>query len=265
MSIPFEAPAGEPSLGFLVGGFVLLVLGLAALTQRRAPRQPLHSAEATRRALGYALVYGLCAGCFARLVAPALLGREHSPWLLALGDVMFVTLALFVWVMILAEGHRTADLGFRATAPGRLAFATLLGLGAATVYAFEPLSALIGGRVAVTQDALVFALLFAVAGSALPEEVLFRGYMMGSLDARSRRWARVAIPAVAFAVVRSVRFLPGRDVGLDDWLFYVLGTALPLGLWWGLMRDLAGGSIWPSLVSHTTLEFATSLVNATAP
>lgn len=262
--MPFEAPTGEPSLGFLVGGFVLMVVGLAALTQRRAPGKPLHSAEATRRAIAYAAVYGLCAGCFARLVAPALLGREHSPWLLALGDVMFVTLALYTWVMTLAEGHPTADLGFRAAAPGRLVFATLLGLVAAAVYAFEPLTALARGRVPVDQDALVFALLFAVAGSALPEEVLFRGYLMGSLNGRARRWARVAIPAVAFAAVRAVRFLPGRDLAADQWLFYVLGTALPLGLWWGLMRDLAGGSIWPSLISHTTLELTTTLVNATA-
>jgi hypothetical protein len=88
---------------------------------------------------------------------------------------------------------------------------------------------------------------------------------MGSLDRRMRRWARVAIPALAFAAVRSVRFLPGQDLALDDWLFYVFGTALPLGLWWGVVRDLAGGSLWPSLVSHFTLEFTTTLVNTTTP
>ena len=36
------------------------------------------------------------------------------------------------------------------------------------------------------------ALLAAVAGSALPEEMLFRGYMMSTLDGRARRWARSA-------------------------------------------------------------------------
>jgi hypothetical protein len=38
--------------------------------------------------------------------------------------------------------------------------------------------------------------------------------------------------------------------------------ALPLGLWWGLMRDLAGGSIWPSLASHFLLEFGSTLASA---
>ena len=78
---------------------------------------------------------------------------------------------------------------------------------------------------------MVFALLAGVVGSALPEEVLFRGYLMGSLDGRARRWARIAVPALAFTAVRAIRHLPGLDLPFADWMFYVIGTALPLGLW----------------------------------
>ena len=46
---------------------------------------------------------------------------------------------------------------------------------------------------------------------------------------------------------------------------YVLGVALPLGMWWGLMRDLGGGSLWPSLVSHFVTEFGTALASASPP
>jgi membrane protease YdiL (CAAX protease family) len=249
----------------LLAGFALLAGGLAVLTPRRAPRPPLRSGAATRRALQYALVYGLCTACFARLVAPALLGSVRSPWLWALGDVLFVTLALFTWVLMLAEEVSPADVGLRGGPAGRVAIATLLGLALTAVYAFGPLGALAEGRVRPGQDALVFALLAAAAGSAIPEEVLFRGFLMGSLDGRMRRWARVAVPALAFTAVRAVRFLPGPDLALDDWLFHVFGTALPLGLWWGVVRDLARGSLWPSLISHFTLEFTTTLVSTTTP
>ncbi len=258
----FAAPSGGPELRALVAGFVLMVMGLAALTLRRDRHEPLRSGASTRRALAYALVYGLCSACFARLVAPALLGNMHSVWLYALGDVMFVTLSLFVWVMTLAEDFRLSELGFRGAAPLRFLLATALGLLAAGFYAFGPLRELVIRGVSTNPDALVFSVLAALVGSALPEEVLFRGYLMGSLDGRARRWARIALPAMAFTVVRSARFLPGVDLSPADWFFYVFGTALPLGLWWGVMRDLAGGSIWPSLISHVALELSVTLAAA---
>jgi membrane protease YdiL (CAAX protease family) len=252
-------PAGAPRLGLLLAGFVLMVTGLAALTMRRSAA-PLHSAHATRRAAYYAVVYGLSAACFMRVIGGALLGHDRSPWLLALGDVVFVTLGLFVWVMVLAEDRPLSDFGFRGAPAARMLLTALMGLGAVVLYSFEPYRALADGRLATTTDGLLFAALFAAAGSALPEEVLFRGYFMGSLEKRYPRWARVALPALAFTVVRSLRYAPASGLAVQDWVFYVLGVALPLGLWWGLMRDLSG-SLWPGLLSHFLLEFGPALAN----
>jgi membrane protease YdiL (CAAX protease family) len=254
-------PPGAPSLNWLVGGFVLLVVGLAALTINRRHGK-LESPQGTTRALLYALVYGLCAACFSRVLEGALLGRESSPWLLALGDVIFVTLGVFVWVMVIAEDRPLAAVGFRGARPGRLLLALLMGFGAAAFYASGPWLALIQGRIHVTPDTLVWALLFASVGSALPEEILFRGYLMGSLNGRVARWARVALPALAFTAVRALRYLPGPDLSLSGWVLYLAGVVLPLGLWWGLMRDLAGGSLWPSLASHFLLEFVNAIAGA---
>ena len=256
------APASEPLLGFLVAGFVLMVVGLVALTARRGPHVPLTSDKATRRALLYSLVYGLCAACFSRVLQGALLGTEHSPWLLALGDVLFVTLSLLVWVMVVAEHHRLSDYGFRSVPVGRFLLITVMGLGAAALYAAGPVTRIASGAIVVTPDSLVFAVLFATFGSALPGEILFRGFLMGSLGGRMSRWSRLALPALVFTAVRSVRFLPGVDLPVPAWLFYVFGQVLPLGLWWGLMRDLSGGSIWPGLISHLVLEFCTALASA---
>jgi membrane protease YdiL (CAAX protease family) len=207
-------------------------------------------------------VFGLCSASFSRVIEGALLGRDHSPWLLALGDVMFVTLALFAWVMVLAENLKLPELGFRGGRPGQVVLATLLGLGGSALYAVGPVRALVAGHAPITSDGLVFSLLFATAGSALPEEMLFRGFLMGSMNGRVRRWARVAVPALVFTAVRSGRFVPGASLAPADWLFYVFGVVLPLGLWWGLMRDLAGGSLWPCLISHAALDFCTALAKS---
>ena len=88
------------------------------------------------------------------------------------GDVIFVTLALFVWVLWLVEAGpgrprvpRRAARPLRAHARPRL--------GAAAVVSMRPLGSLVAGHVHVTPDSLVFATLFAVAGAALPGELLF--------------------------------------------------------------------------------------------
>lgn len=255
------APATGPNLGWMLAGFALLVAGLAVLTAGRR-HGPLESAEGTRRALLYALVYALVAACFTRVIAEALVGYERSPWLLAVGDLMFVTLGIFVWVMALAEGRAPSAVGFRMCKLQRMGICLGMGLGAVVIFALSPWLAILSGKVRPGPDAFVFALLFATIGSALPEEVLFRGYLMTSLNGRVKRWARVALPALAFTASRSLRYWPGVALSWDDWAFYVLGVAFPLGLWWGLMRDLAGGSLWPGLMSHVLLEFGTALASA---
>lgn len=254
LTLAAPGPTAELHLTSLVAGFVIMVVGLAVLTLRRH-RNPMQSSQATRRALGYALVYGLCAMSFGRVVGAALLGAERSPWLLALADVLSVTIGLFVWVMVLAEGHGLGDYGFQRTARGRFGIAMLMGLGAVAFFAHAPYAALLAAPAAPNADVLVFALLIAAFGSAIPEELLFRGYLMGTLAGRHRRWARVAFPAIVFTVVRAARYPIGPSFGPAEWLAYLFGVALPLGLLWGLMRELSGGSLWPSLVSHFLIEF----------
>jgi len=72
----------------------------------------------------------------------------------------------------------------------------------------------------------------------------------------------VALPALAFTAVRSLRMASALGLGSPAWLFYIFGVAFPMGLWWGLMRELAGGTIVPCLLSHFLLEFGPSLAGA---
>lgn len=254
-------PPTEPHLPALLAGFAVLVVGLALLTRRPAAGEISSGGRNIRRAAGFCAVYIVAWGCFGRVLSPALSGAERSPWLLALGDVLFVTTGLFVWLIKLAERRKWPEYGFRGSAAGRLLPALLFGAGAAGLFAARSYMQVASGHVVITSDTLVYALMYATVGVALPEEMLFRGYLQGSLD-HYNRWTRIVVPALAFTLLRSIRHLPGVDLTPDRWLLYVLGVALPLGLWWGLLRDIARGSLWPSLVSSFVIAFGRALSGA---
>lgn len=251
-------PSAEPRISALLAGFVLLVAGLAFIT-RRPPAGAITSGGGNiRRALGFCAVFAGAWLCFSRVIGPALTGSERSPWLLALGDVLFVTTGLFAWLVKLAERRSWSEYGFRGTPAGRLVPTLIFGAGAAALYSFGSYMQVASGRTVITTDTFVYALLYASVGVALPEEMLFRGYLQGSLD-RHNRWVRIAVPALAFTALRALRHLPGIDMTPDRWLLYVLGVALPLGLWWGLLRDIARGSLWPTIVSSFIIAFGRAL------
>jgi membrane protease YdiL (CAAX protease family) len=247
-----------PPLGQLMAGFATLAGGIAILTRRRE-HGPLRSPAGTRRVLLYILAYALTSLSFMRVLAPAILGREDSPWLMALGDVLCATLGLYIWVVALAERYDRRDFGLHGAPAARFGLALAMGLGSVLVASFWSWRRLWMNGAAPSEDALIFSLTFAILGSAIPEELLFRGLLMSSLNGRLPRWGRVALPALLFTAVRSLRLLPGLDVAPTQWWIWVFGTVLPLGLWWGLMRDLAGGSLWPGLLSHMLIEFSTLL------
>jgi membrane protease YdiL (CAAX protease family) len=257
-SVTAHAGPAAALSGSLLPGFVILVVGLAGLSFRRT-RPPIQSPHATIRALLYALVFGLATAAFTRGIGAAVMGDQRSPSLLALWDVIFVTLGLFVWVMALVEGYSPRDFGFRSLPSGRFVLATLMGLGMAAVYAFDAWTRLASGRIPVGQDELVYALLAATLGSAIPEETLFRGYLMGSLEGRTRTWERIAIGAIAYSFARSLRTAPLLGLGSPAWLSYFFGVDLPMGLGFGIMRELARGAIWPCIVSHFALELGLAL------
>src|SRR5262245_6082618 len=128
-----NAPTAPPLLGALLGGFFILVAGLAVLAVG-SRRVTMGSPRSTYRAVAYAL----STAAFTRVLQGALLGHERSPWLLALGDVIFIALSLFVWVMVLAEGYPLSAFGLRRMPAGRLLLTLLMGIGAVAVYSYGP-------------------------------------------------------------------------------------------------------------------------------
>jgi len=229
-----------PMLGSLVGGFALLVVGLAALTMSpsRGRQDP---ARGTRRALSYAGVYGTLHGRVLPGPPAALLGNERSPWMLALGDVIFVTLrsspGSWCWPKASADLY-----GLRRVQPGRLVLTMLMGLGAAAVYSLIPYARLLTGRTTRPRRHRV-RIAFCSAGLGVSGGNDLPGYLRGPsasgepvAGSRSRPWSSPP----------SARFDSGQK---EAWVArvdgYILGGLAP-GLWWGLMRELAGARFGPA-------------------
>jgi membrane protease YdiL (CAAX protease family) len=257
------APIAPPPLGYLLAGFLLLVVGLAWLWRTRPRELALRSPQGTRRAIGYGVVFTLTSACFARVANPALAGTEHSPWLLALADVLFATQILFAWILLLVEDLPARDLGLRWAGGRRAGWAWLLCLAMPIVASLPHYLQLFRGKLPFSTDAAVFAGLFALGASSLPQEIIYRGYLQGSLEGRMALAPRVLLQAVLFAAFHLGRVIPGVDVSWSEFLVLIFGLLIPAGLFWGAMRELAGGSILPVLVSHFLLRLAQAWVTAT--
>jgi uncharacterized protein len=88
--------------------------------------------------------------------------------------------------------------------------------------------------------AMAVPFLLAVALPAgLAEELLFRGYMQRRLLQRWPAWVAIAVTTALFAVVH-----------VDP---HVVVTALPLGLWFGVLAWRTG-SVWPGVVCHAFVD-----------
>ncbi len=256
-------PTAPPPLGFLLGGFAVLVVGLALLSRTRPEGLTLRSTAGFRRALGYAAVYALTSAFFARVTWPALAGVEHSPWLLALGDVLFATLGLFAWFLVLVEDLPARELGLHGCGGRRAVWAWSLCIAMPLVASLPHYLQLLDGTKPFNMDAAVFGTLFAAGAASVPQEIIFRGYLQGALAERMSMVARVALQAVLYGVFHLGRFMPGVDMTWSGFLAQVFGLLIPAGLFWGAMRELAGGSLLPVIVSHFLLRVAEVWVNAT--
>ena len=248
-------PTTPPPLGFLLGGFTALVLGLAVLSRTRPPGLVVPSPVATRRAIGFALVFALTAACFSRIWRSALAGVDHSLWLFALGDVLFVTLGLFAWFLVLVEDIPTRVLGLHWSGGRRALWAWLLCIAMPIVASLPHYLDLWSGRKPFSMDACVFGALYAAGATSVPQEILFRGYMQSSLSDRMSVVARIAFQAVVYALFHLGRLTPGVDMAWSQFFAQAFGLLLPAGLFWGAMRELGGGSILPLIVSHFLLRF----------
>lgn len=190
----------------------------------------------------------------AGLALPLLLAAPPAlaPALALVAVFVPVYLLLWAWLAVV-EGRGFATLGFpRAEARRKVVRGAVLGVGMFS--AVVALLALSGGLREDPQRELtgpaalggVLAMLggYAVQGPA--EEVLFRGWLLPTLGARTRPWVGVVGSAVLFAAFHGLN--PGLSVLA---LLNLLLVGLFLALWALAEEGLWGVSAWHALWNWT--------------
>jgi len=112
----------------------------------------------------------------------------------------------------------------------------------------EPLEEFFGELLRVRSGGeLVFVLAAAALAPAITEEIFFRGFLQGSLEARFGRWGGILVTAAAFGLTHGPARAP---------------TATLLGILLGWLAARSG-SVWPSVAAHAAVNTAAvALVNA---
>ena len=168
-----------------------------------------------------------------------------------------LTLATLIVLVRVADRERRREAGLTGLRTGwRLAAWGALLWGAPAAAAFGGLW-LLGVpfelTVALPELALtVLLLLLAVlVTEALPEEAVFRGYVMHALGPVARGWGRIAVQALLFTAFAALLRQSWDPV--DRSLF------LTMGIGFGWLR-LVTGSIWMSVGVHTAFQTGSQLV-----
>lgn len=173
---------------------------------------------------------------------------------LALSALVIAVIAVLVrW-----SGRRTLSaVGFTTVAGDVRAFG--LGIAAWTVPATATfvVLALLGSPLQITAPAaefwLVLGLLFlaVLVTEAIPEELVFRGYVSAVLSERLSPWWVITVQTVLF--VATAILLRGNVNPLDVSLFAAMGVVL------GYVR-LVTGSVWTAVGIHVAFQTASQLV-----
>jgi len=126
--------------------------------------------------------------------------------------------------------------------PAALCFGALALLGA-TLSITVPVADL--GRTALL---LLFAVLLT---EAIPEEVVFRGYVATALGALTRGWGVIVVQAVLFTIFAGAL--------RQSWNPADLSLFLAMGIVFGYLR-LVSGSVWMSIGFHTAFQTGAQLI-----
>lgn len=224
----------------------------------RATRPPIWSTI-----LRIVVAIGLtAAGLVALLVLPGDLEAGTIPTLLlriAGGFALsIVVVAIVVVLTRLVDRRLLAEIGLTGPADAWRAFLSgiLAWLTPATA-AFGVL-ALLGAPLAITASAdrfwtvLLLVLLAVLLSEAIPEELVFRGYVTRVLGERLRGWGVIVVQAVLFTAT-AVILRGGAVDPIDLSLFAAMGVGL------GYLR-MVTGSVWTTVGFHLAFQTVSQLI-----
>ncbi|PZQ10701.1 MAG: hypothetical protein DI564_15375 [Rhodanobacter denitrificans] len=169
--------------------------------------------------------------------------HQHVVFAVLLGPFVFALIALALrwhgrglrWLGLAREGAaRAAATGLLAyLLPAGLALAACLAAGVLSISAQAPLGELLSG--------IAMIAVLVLLGEALPEELLFRGYLWAGLSGVLSTWQVVAAQAVLFVVAAAAMGAVANPLDAS----FLLCFAVVLGL-----LRAATASLWAPIAFH---------------
>jgi len=185
---------------------------------------------------------------------PATLGTR-----IAAGVVISALTIAVIALLLRRERRGLADAGLTGIRSGwRLALWGALVWAVPAALAFAVLAAL-GAPLSISSDAadvvltVVLLVLAVLLLEALPEELVFRGYVTTALGDLTRGWATIVVQAVLFTLFAGVL--------RQNWNATDLSLFLAMGIGFGYIR-MVTGSIWMSIGFHLAFQTGSQLVLA---
>lgn len=185
-------------------------------------------------------------------------------------QIIFFTAFPFIWWLLSARKRIpfTQWIGLKKwTGPDRSVGVWTAGISAAfTAVGLAVLFALQGTETAVSEfsgkgiQVLPAVVVYAVLNTALPEELLFRGFLLKRLQARFGFAAANITQALLFGVLHGALFL--GTAGIEKTVLLVLFTAAIAWFMGYINEKKAEGSIFPSCIIHAVSNLASGLCAA---
>lgn len=108
--------------------------------------------------------------------------------------------------------------------------------------------------------ALAGVLIYAMFNTALPEEILFRGFLLKRVSAKFGEMAGITVSSIAFGLMHGVMFF--NSVGAVKAVIIIVFTGA-IGFFMGYINEKkAGGSILPSWCIHSAANIFSALMSA---
>lgn len=103
------------------------------------------------------------------------------------------------------------------------------------------------------------ALILSYIGNGICEELLFRGFICKRFVHKTNIPIGIAISAVLFGLMHvALPILAGLDVGIDFYIYEFVYTSIAALLLGYANEKMFNGSIWPSVILHGTVDFASN-------
>ena len=173
-------------------------------------------------------------------------------------QIVLFTVIPFIWWLVTARKKKKFHswIGLKKPAGGMNTVLAVIGttaafliIGAYSLYIVKDIETATSGFKGLGMAAVPAILVYALFNTALPEEIIFRGFLLKRVQNKFGFNAANAVQAVIFGIVHAVMFF--NLVGMVKAVIILIFTAMIAWAMGYINEKKANGSIIPSWIIHT--------------